>query len=150
MAKKTTAKQNTNNGESKFKGIRNFFTSERTRFITGLVISIVTIYVGLALISFFFTGGGGSEQDREYPVVGPGDQSWISRELDGGARGFSCRFADEPVVWDFFFPDPVFPRFSRGEANEPEPGIVVETFPVQCGHADMGIVVLCFYLYPRI
>ena len=51
MAKKTTAKQNTNNGESKFKGIRNFFTSERTRFITGLVISIVTIYVGLALIS---------------------------------------------------------------------------------------------------
>ena len=57
MAKKTTAKQNTNNGESKFKGIRNFFTSERTRFITGLVISIVTIYVGLALISFFFTGG---------------------------------------------------------------------------------------------
>ena len=49
MAKKTTAKQNTNNGESKFKGIRNFFTSERTRFITGLVISIVTIYV-LSLI----------------------------------------------------------------------------------------------------
>ena len=31
MAKKTTAKQNTNNGESKFKGIRNFFTSERTQ-----------------------------------------------------------------------------------------------------------------------
>lgn len=70
----------------------------------------------------FLYGRGGPEQDREYPVVGPGDQSWISRELDGGARGFSCRFADEPVVWDFFFPDPVFPRFSRGEANEPEPG----------------------------
>ena len=33
MAKKTTAKQNTNNGESKFKGIRNFFTSERTRLL---------------------------------------------------------------------------------------------------------------------
>ena len=57
MAKKTTAKQNTNNGESKFKGIRNFFTSERTRFITGLVISIVTIYVGLALISFSLREG---------------------------------------------------------------------------------------------
>ena len=138
MAKKTTAKQNTNNGESKFKGIRNFFTSERTRFITGLVISIVTIYVGLALISFFFTGGADQSKIENIPLS------------DGGARGFSCRFADEPVVWDFFFPDPVFPRFSRSEANEPEPGIVVETFPVQCGHADMGIVVLCFYLYPRI
>ena len=79
----------------------------------------------------FLYGRGGSEQDREYPVVGPGDQSWISRELDGGARGFSC---DVLLMnrWFgiFFFPDPVFPRFSRSEANEPEPGIVVETFPV--------------------
>lgn len=57
MAKKTTTKQNTDNKGYKFKEIRNFFTSERTRFITGLVISIVTIYIGLALISFFFTGG---------------------------------------------------------------------------------------------
>ena len=130
MAKKTTAKQNTNNGESKFKGIRNFFTSERTRFITGLVISIVTIYVGLALISFFFTGGADQSKIENIPLSDLVNQSWISRELDGGARGFSCRFADEPVVWDFFFPDPVFPRFSRSEANEPEPGIVVETFPV--------------------
>ena len=68
MAKKTTAKQNTNNGESKFKGIRNFFTSERTRFITGLVISIVTIYVGLALISFFFTGGADQSKIENIPL----------------------------------------------------------------------------------
>ena len=68
MAKKTTAKQNTNNGESKLKGIRNFFTSERTRFITGLVISIVTIYVGLALISFFFTGGADQSKIENIPL----------------------------------------------------------------------------------
>ena len=68
MAKKTTAKQNTNNGESKFKGIRNFFTSERTRFITGLVISIVTIYVGLALISIFFTGGADQSKIETIPL----------------------------------------------------------------------------------
>ena len=68
MAKKTTAKQNTNNGESKFKGIRNFFTSERTRFITGLVISIVTIYVGLALSSFFFTGGADQSKIENIPL----------------------------------------------------------------------------------
>ena len=68
MAKKTTAKQNTNNGESKFKGIRNFFTSERTRFITGLVISIVTIYVGLALISFFFTGWADQSKIENIPL----------------------------------------------------------------------------------
>lgn len=68
MAKKTTAKQNTNNGESKLKGIRNFFTGERTRFITGLVISIVTIYVGLALISFFFTGGADQSKIENIPL----------------------------------------------------------------------------------
>ena len=68
MAKKTTAKQNTNNGESKFKGIRNFFTSERTRFITVLFISIVTIFVGLALISFFFTGGADQSKIENIPL----------------------------------------------------------------------------------
>ena len=40
----------------KWAAIKGFFTHERTRFITGLVISILTIYVGLALLSFFFTG----------------------------------------------------------------------------------------------
>ena len=68
MAKKTTTKQNTNNGESKFKVIKNFFTNERTRFITGLVISIVTIYIGLALISFFFTGGADQSKIENVPL----------------------------------------------------------------------------------
>ena len=144
MAKKTTAKQNTNNGESKFKGIRNFFTSERTRFITGLVISIVTIYVGLALISFFFTGGADQSKIENIPlsdlVINRGSvENWT------GVRG--AFLAD--LLMNRWFGISSF-LFSRSEANEPEPGIVVETFPVQCGHADMGIVVLCFYLYPRI
>lgn len=68
MAKKTTTKQNTNNGDNKWEGVRNFFTSERTRFITGLIISIVTIYVGLALISFFFTGGADQSKIENIPL----------------------------------------------------------------------------------
>ena len=56
MAKKNTIKRNTTDEECKLKRIGYFFTNERTSFITGLIISIVTIYVGLALISFFFTG----------------------------------------------------------------------------------------------
>lgn len=53
--------QKDNNNEAKsyraelVRSLEDFFTNERTRFITGLVISILTIYVGLALISFFFT-----------------------------------------------------------------------------------------------
>ena len=57
MAKKTTLKQNTaTNTESRFKRFKSFFTNERTTFIIGLIISFLTIYIGLALISFFFTG----------------------------------------------------------------------------------------------
>lgn len=68
MAKKTTTKQNNNNGESKWSRIRIFFKNERTRFITGLVISIITIYVGLALISFFFTGAADQSKIENVPL----------------------------------------------------------------------------------
>ena len=68
MAKKTTAKQIRITGKVNLKGFGTFFTSERTRFITGLVISIVTIYVGLALISFFFTGGADQSKIENIPL----------------------------------------------------------------------------------
>ncbi|MCC8155180.1 MAG: DNA translocase FtsK [Tannerellaceae bacterium] len=59
MAKKsdtTTVKKKSSKIKNTWKAITEFLSHERTRFITGLVISIVTIYVGLSLISFFFTG----------------------------------------------------------------------------------------------
>lgn len=63
MAKKTnaTAKQN-HTTPSRLAALKVFFTCERTRFITGLIISILTIYIGLALLSFFFTGA--ADQSR--------------------------------------------------------------------------------------
>ena len=70
MAKKTTTTKQNHTEPSWFAALKTFFTNERTRFITGLIISILTIYVGLALISFFFI-----------------DQSRIGRELDGCTRG---------------------------------------------------------------
>ena len=70
MAKKaTTTKQNSNNGPGKFAMMKMFFTNERTRFITGLVIAIITIYIGLALISFFFTGGSDQSKIENVPLT---------------------------------------------------------------------------------
>lgn len=70
MAKKTTTKQqNSNNGESKFALIKAFYTNERTRFITGLIIAIITIYIGLSLISFFFTGGADQSKIENVPLT---------------------------------------------------------------------------------
>lgn len=68
MAKKTTATKQDNTKPSWFEALGAFFTNERTRFITGLVISILTIYVGLALISFFFTGAADQSKIENVPL----------------------------------------------------------------------------------
>ena len=87
MAKKTTAKQNTNNGESKFKRDSELFYQRADPFYYRIGYFHCYHICRSGIDFVFLYGRGGSEQDREYPVVGPGDQSWISRELDGGARG---------------------------------------------------------------
>ncbi|SEG18947.1 FtsK/SpoIIIE family DNA translocase [Parabacteroides chinchillae] len=68
MAKKTTSAKQSSNEESKLGSVRSFFKNERTRFISGLIISIVTIYIGLALISFFFTGGADQSKIENIPL----------------------------------------------------------------------------------
>lgn len=68
MAKKATTTKQNNNEPGKFALMKMFFTNERTRFITGLVIAIITIYVGLSLISFFFTGGADQSKIENVPL----------------------------------------------------------------------------------
>lgn len=69
MAKKNnTTKQSSSGDETKFGTVRMFFTNERTRFISGLIISILTVYVGLSLISFFFTGGADQSKIENVPL----------------------------------------------------------------------------------
>jgi len=50
------------------KMVKMFFTNERTRFISGLTISIITLYIALALISFFFTGGVDQSKIENVPL----------------------------------------------------------------------------------
>lgn len=68
MAKKTTATKQTASKESWTVLLKAFFSNERTRFITGLIISIFTIYVGLALLSFFFTGAADQSKIENVPL----------------------------------------------------------------------------------
>ena len=69
MAKKNTVKPNTNKGESKIGKLKNFLANERVRFVAGLVISIMTLYVGLALLSFFFTGAADQSKIENVPLA---------------------------------------------------------------------------------
>lgn len=70
MAKKNnTTKQGNTSKEGKVSTIKLFFTNERTRFVAGLIIMIITLYIGLALISFFFTGGADQSKIENVPIA---------------------------------------------------------------------------------
>lgn len=68
MAKKTTTTKPNDKIESRLAELKAFFSNERTRFITGLILAILTIYIGLALISFFFTGGADQSKIENVPL----------------------------------------------------------------------------------
>ena len=57
MAKKSVSAKRDENKVSKIGLLKSFFTGERTNFIVGLLLCIFSLYVGLSLISFLFTGG---------------------------------------------------------------------------------------------
>ncbi len=67
MAKKTTTKQD-KPLPAWIAALKMFFGSERTRFIAGLIIFILTVYMGLALISFFFTGAADQSKIENVPI----------------------------------------------------------------------------------
>lgn len=55
-------------GKGLFPLLKTFLTNERTCFITGLILVMVTIYVALALISFFFTGAADQSLVQNIPL----------------------------------------------------------------------------------
>ena len=57
MTNKTTKKKTQKDTESIWNSMSSVALNERVRFLTGLIINFIVIYVGVALISFFFTGG---------------------------------------------------------------------------------------------
>jgi S-DNA-T family DNA segregation ATPase FtsK/SpoIIIE len=57
MAKKTMKKKTLKETENFWESMRFIASNERVRFLTGLLINFLVIYAGVALISFFFTGG---------------------------------------------------------------------------------------------
>lgn len=67
MVKKTNTAAK-RDGKGLFQAIKAFLTNERTSFITGLILVMATIYVALALISFFFTGAADQSLVQNIPL----------------------------------------------------------------------------------
>ncbi len=68
MAKKNSTAKQPGRFAERMKAIKSFFTNERTRFVSGLIIVSLTIYVGLAMVSFFFTGGADQSRIENVPL----------------------------------------------------------------------------------
>ena len=56
MVNKRKKSKKTKNKSSFFESVKHYTTSERLHFIIGLLICFFTIYIGIAIVSFFFTG----------------------------------------------------------------------------------------------
>ncbi|MDR2496511.1 MAG: DNA translocase FtsK [Tannerellaceae bacterium] len=55
MSKRATKKQN-NEKAGMFRSMAEFFGNYRTQFVCGLILAFITMYMGCAIISFFFSG----------------------------------------------------------------------------------------------
>jgi len=73
------------NGSSEFSKFIRFITNDTTLFVFGLVILMFTVYAGLSMISFFFTGAADQSKVEGvsvfYPGNIPGIENWT------GTRG---------------------------------------------------------------
>ncbi len=73
------------NKDEKSSGVIEFFKSEITQFITGLFILMLTVYCGLAMISFFFSGAADQSKVEGLSVFHPGNVPGIENWT--GTRG---------------------------------------------------------------
>ena len=68
MVKRTnTSKQNTAS-QGWINTVKLFFSSDRTSFVVGLIVAFLTLYVGLSMISFFFTGAADQSKIENVPI----------------------------------------------------------------------------------
>jgi S-DNA-T family DNA segregation ATPase FtsK/SpoIIIE len=67
MAKKNKTRRRTD-GDGWFDAVKAFLSNERTRFISGLLISLLTLYLSLAVLSFFFAGAADQSKIENVPL----------------------------------------------------------------------------------
>ena len=78
MTKKNNNAKRDEHKAGRLKAWKKIFTNERLRFISGLVLEIIAIYITLAMISFLFTGGADQSKIENVPF-------WPDLALNRGA-----------------------------------------------------------------
>ena len=69
MANKRVKSKKTQQGRTFFGSIKHFVTSERVHFIIGLLVCFFTVYIGIAILSFFFTGAADQSIVQQYELT---------------------------------------------------------------------------------
>ncbi|MDR1407210.1 MAG: DNA translocase FtsK 4TM domain-containing protein, partial [Tannerella sp.] len=98
MAKKRTKKKTPDETDmdSFWESMVSFFTSDRIRFLCGLILNFFVIYAGIAMISFLFTGGA--------------DQSAIDHLAAGDLLSSRGQVTNWAGVWGAFLSDRLINR----------------------------------------
>jgi S-DNA-T family DNA segregation ATPase FtsK/SpoIIIE len=97
MAKKNNPKKNANE-EGFYSALKTFLTNERTRYITGLLLSIFAVYTCLALLSFFFTGAADQSKIENVSL----GELVFSKESVGNWAGVRGAYLSELLVNRWF------------------------------------------------
>ncbi|MDR2040890.1 MAG: DNA translocase FtsK [Tannerella sp.] len=87
MAKKSTKRKHSGNGMDGFwEWLDTFVTNERVHFLTGLALCFLVMYMGIAWLSFFFTGAADQSAIENIPI---GDLLAGNRQVSNwaGIRG---------------------------------------------------------------
>ena len=69
MAKKNIKSKKTQQKRTLFESVKHYTTSERVHFVVGLLISFFTVYTGIAIVSFFFTGAADQSVVRNFVIT---------------------------------------------------------------------------------
>jgi len=69
MANKRTKSKKTQQGRTFFGSVKHYAVSERVHFIIGLLICFFTIYIGISIVSFFFTGAADQSIVQHYELT---------------------------------------------------------------------------------
>lgn len=127
--------------------LKAFFTHERTRFITGLILSFLTIYVGLSLISFFFTGAADQSKIENIPV----SDLVANRGTVENWTGVRGAYLSDLLMNRWFGVSSFMILFFLGSLGAKLMSLTqvssVSSFLVQCGYLDLGLHLLRFCVH---
>ena len=113
MTKKRAKSKKSKRPNAFFAFVKHFFTSRRVHFVTGLLVCFFTVYVGVAVISYFFTG----EADQSKVLNIEPKDLFLTGEVVSNWAGIRGAYLAEVIVNQWFGIPSLFLLFLLGATS---------------------------------